>query len=202
MEGSRIKEIADKYDRIAGLYDAVDWLIPSRWRRQAAGMACGRVLEVGIGTGLNLPFYPDCCTGILGIDISAGMLAQAKERSTLCCAPVWLEVMDVQALRLDSASFDCVLAAFVFCTVPNPLQGLQECRRVLKPGGKLILLEHTGSGNRVLRRFMDWLNPFTVRFLGDHINRDTAEEVAKAGFTVRTDSNLLGDVVRLIVAEK
>lgn len=202
MEGSKIKEIADKYDRIAGKYDTVDWFIPSRWRRQAAGLACGRVLEVGVGTGLNFPFYTDCCAEILGIDISSGMLAQAKERASLCKAPVGLEIMDVQDLPLDSDSFDSVLAAFVFCTVPNPLQGLRECRRVLKPGGKLILLEHTGSGNGALRQLMDWLNPLSVRFLGDHINRDTAEVVAKAGFTARTENNLLGDIVRLVVAEK
>lgn len=202
MDNAAIKEIADKYNRIAGNYDTVDWFIPSRWRRQAVGLACGRVLEVGVGTGLNFPFYADCCTEILGIDISSGMLGKAKERASLCKAPVRLEIMDVQDLPLDSDSFDSVLAAFVFCTVPNPLQGLWECRRVLKPGGKLILLEHTGSGNRVLRQFMDWLNPFTVRFLGDHINRDTAEVVVKAGFTVRTDNNLLGDIVRLVVAEK
>ncbi len=202
MESSNIKEIADKYNRIAGNYDTVDRFIPSRWRRRAAGLACGRVLEVGIGTGLNFPFYADCCTEIVGIDISSGMLEKAKERASQCKAPVRLEIMDVQELPLAAESFDSVLAAFVFCTVPNPLQGLRECRRVLKPGGKLILLEHTGSGNGALRQFMDWLNPFTVRFLGDHINRDTGEVVAMAGFTVRSVNNLLGDVVRLVVAEK
>lgn len=202
MEGAEFKEIADKYDRIAGFYDAVDWFIPSRWRRQAAGMACGRVLEVGIGTGLNLPFYPDCCTEILGIDISPGMLAKAKERIPLCRASVSLAVMDVQALPLDSASFDCVLAAFVFCTVPEPAAGLRECYRVLKPGGKLILLEHMGSENKLFRPLMDWLNPLAVKLMGDHINRDTVKEAANAGFKVDVVKNLLGDVVRLIAATK
>lgn len=194
--------IAEKYDRMASVYDIVDLFIPSSWRRQAAGQACGQVLEVGVGTGLNLPFYTDCCTGILGIDISAGMLAKARERALLCREPVRLGVMDVQALPLDSASFDGVLSAFVFCTVPEPAVGLRECYRVLKPGGKLILLEHMGSENRFFRPFMDLLNPFAVRLMGDHINRDTVNEVAAAGFKVKTVQNLLGDIVRLVVAEK
>ena len=200
MEDSMIKEIADKYDRIAGLYDAVDWFIPSRWRRQAAAMVCGRVLEVGVGTGLNLPYYTDRCSGVLGIDISTGMLAKARERIPLCRVPVQLEVMDIQDLPLDSVSFDCVLAAFVFCTVPDPAAGLRECHRVLKPGGRLILLEHTGSESKLLRPLMDSLNPLAVRLMGDHINRDTAKEAVNAGFNVTGEKHFLGDIVRLIGA--
>lgn len=202
VENARNKVIANKYNRIASLYDIVDWFIPSRWRRQAAGLACGRVLEVGVGTGLNLPFYTDCCTEILGIDISAGMLEKVKERIALCRVPVRLDVMDVQSMPLDSDSFDSVLAAFVFCTVSQPIVGLRECYRVLRPGGKLIMIEHMGSNNRLSRPIMDWLNPLTVKLLGDHINRDTAKEVASIGFKMELEENLLGDIVRLIVAEK
>ena len=189
------------YDNIASYYDVVDWLIPDKWRRKVTRLAYGRVLEVGIGTGLNLQFYPDYCREILGIDISPRMLGQADERALLCQVPVKLEVMDVQDLLLDSDSFDCVLATFVFCTVPDPFKGLRECLRVLKPGGKLILLEHMGSENKTLHQLMDWLNPITVAIIGDHINRNTVDMVAATGFRMESVENLLGDVVRLSVAQ-
>ncbi len=202
MNSEENQRIKNQYDKIAGGYDAVDWFIPAAWRRKATRLAYGRVLEVGIGTGLNLPFYLDSCQEIFGIDVSPGMLDRASERASLCKAPVKLEVMDVQELPLDSGNFDCVLAAFVFCTVPDPFKGLRECHRVLKPGDKLILLEHMGSDKRLLRWLMNWLNPLAVMLMGDHINRNTAGMVAEAGFKTQTTENLLGDVVRLIVAER
>lgn len=202
MNDAASKEIAETYNRIAGSYDAVDRLIPAGWRRQATGRTFGRVLEVGIGTGLNLPFYTDRCRELLGIDLSAGMLARAEARALRVRLPVRLETMDVQALSLPADSFDCVLATFVFCTVPRPLAGLQECFRVLKSGGRLILLEHMGSANKLLRPLMDWLNPLTVRLLGDHINRDTVDTAVAAGFRLTEVKNLFGDIVRLAVAEK
>lgn len=195
-------KIADTYNRIAGSYDAIDRFIPGGWRRQATALASGQVLEVGVGTGLNLPYYADRCTGVLGIDISTGMLAKAAARAAQCRAPVRLAVMDVQSLPLAGAGFDSILAAFVFCTVPRPLAGLRECHRVLRPGGRLILLEHMGSEGKLLRTLMDVLNPLTVRLLGDHINRDTVQTVAAAGFRVETVKNLLSDIVRLVVAGK
>ena len=196
------KDIAEQYNRIAPIYDLVTWFIPSSWRRQAVGLARGEVLEVAVGTGLNLPYYGEDCTGVLGIDVSAGMLEQARERTASCRVPMRLAVMDVQALPLEEASFDCVLAAFVFCTVPDPAAGLRECCRVLKPGGRLILLEHMGSDNKLLRHLMDWLNPLTVRLMDDHINRDTVNEADRAGFRVERVHNLFGDIVRLVVAGK
>ena len=202
MNSVENQKIKAKYDNIASVYDAVNWFIPDKWRRKATRLAYGRVLEVGLGTGLNLPFYPDCCREIFGIDISPRMLGQAGKRASLCQAPVKLEVMDVQDLPLDSDSFDCVLAAFVFCTVPDPFKGLRECHRVLKPGGKLILLEHMGSENKLLHQLMDWLNPVAVTIMGDHINRNTVDMVAAAGFRMHVVENMLGDVIRLIVADR
>lgn len=196
------RKIAEKYNRLADRYDAIDWFIPSRWRRLVAGLAFGRVLEVGVGTGLNLPYYGKYCTEIHGIDISIGMLEKAKERISLCSVPTKLEVMDIQAISLESASIDSAVATFVFCTVPDFFQGLRECHRILKPGGRLILLEHMGSDNKLLRPLMNWLNPLTMRLMGDNINRDTAKKVANVGFNVERLENLMGDVVRLIVAGK
>lgn len=200
QEKHRIK---NKYDKIAAAYDAViDRLIPGSWRERAAGSAFGNTLEVGVGTGLNLPFYTDSCLSVLGIDVSPRMLDLARKRAVYSKVPVKLEEMDIQSTSLKSGSFDSVLAAFVFCTVPDPVLGLRECHRVLKPGGRLILLEHMASGNTVLKCLMNWLNPITVMFLSDNINRNTNVLVAKADFIIKDEINLLGDVVRLIVAEK
>ena len=198
-ENHRVKQ---QYDRIAGSYDLVDRLIPSSWRIKATRLAYGRVLEAGVGTGLNLPYYTDRCQEIVGIDLSTSMLAQAARRIPQCKAPVALAEMDVQALELAAASFDCVLVSFVFCTVPDPLQGLRECLRVLKPGGRFIMLEHMASDRPWFRGVMDRLNPLTVRLLGDHINRQTARTVSLAGFRIESSTNLFGDVVRLLVAGK
>lgn len=198
-EDQRIKE---QYDRIANSYDAViDWLIPDSWRNRAAGFAYGSVLEIGIGTGSNLSYYSTSCNDILGIDLSCEMLRRASGKSPLCKIPVKFEIMDAQKLQLDSGSFDCVLSSFVFCTVPDPVQGLLECRRVLKPGGRLIMLEHMGSDKILLSSLMNLLNPLTVMLLGDHINRNTLALVTEAGFKTDVVVNLLGDIVRLVVAK-
>ena len=112
-ENRRIKQ---QYDRIAARYDLVDRLIPRSWRVKATQLAYGRVLEAGVGTGLNLPYYTDRCQKIVGIDLSLPMLEQAAQRVHQCKVPVVLAEMDIQALDLASASFDCVLVSFVFCT--------------------------------------------------------------------------------------
>ncbi len=202
MDSKENERVKTKYNSIARIYDVVDLLIPGAWRRKAAGFAYGRVLEVGVGTGLNLPYYPEHCQEIFGIDVSPRMLDKAREKAAQCKIPFNLEVMDIQNLLLFSGSFDCVVGAFVFCTVPDPIKGLKECYRVLKPGGRLILLEHMGSDKTVPRFLMNWLNPITVMFLGDHINRDTTDLVTAAGFRTQIVEHLLGDIVRVIVAER
>ena len=198
-ENRRIKQ---QYDRIAARYDLVDRLIPRSWRVKATQLAYGRVLEAGVGTGLNLPYYTDRCQEIVGIDLSLPMLEQAAQRVHQCKVPVVLAEMDIQALDLASASFDCVLVSFVFCTVADPLQGLRECLRVLRPGGRMILLEHMASDRPWLRGAMNRLNPITVRLLGDNINRQTSRSVELAGLHAESSENLFGDVVRLIVASR
>ena len=202
MNKSENQNIKEQYDGIAKHYDTVDRFIRVTWRRKATSLAYGRILEVGVGTGLNLPFYSDRCQNILGIDLSPGMLERAAKRALLCKAAVSLAVMDVQDLPAGIGSFDCVLASFVFCTVPDPARAIRECHRVLQPGGRLILLEHVRSGNYLLQKIMDWVNPLTVKLIGDHINRQTADMVTAAGFKPISVENLFGDVVRLIEAER
>lgn len=188
---------------MANSYDAViDRIIPVSWRKKVTDYAYGSVLEVGVGTGLNLSYYSAKCDKILGIDQGKEMLKHANNRKSLCNVAVHLEMMNIENMPLDSESFDTVLASFVFCNVPKPKQALMECYRVLKPGGRLILLEHMKSDKMILNKLMNWLNPITVKFLGDHINRDTLSLVDEVGFKKPIVENLFIDIVRLIVAER
>lgn len=176
-----------RYDRIAPVYDALEWgievLFFRRWRRALwARVPAGRVLEVGIGTGKNLEFHRDE-HAVVGIDLSSAMLDRARRRAERTGASVDLQVADVQDLPFGDARFDAVVASFVFCSVPDPVLGLRELRRVLKPGGKLLLLEHVIAPNPWLAALMRWFDFVPVSIWGAHIDRDTADNVRRAGFS-------------------
>ena len=174
-------------------------MIPAVWRQKCATMAQGQILEVGVGTGLMLPFYGSAATEVVGIDLSSDMLDQAAKISSGFSFPVQLEQMDVENLRLESGSFDTVVSAFVFCSVNHPLQGLSECRRVLRPGGRLILLEHVDSQKWWVSTFLKLLNTLSVLLLGDHLTRDTVGVAREAGFRIDRVERLHGDLVILAV---
>ncbi len=108
--------------------------------------------------------------------------------------------MDVQDLQYDDQSFDTIVATFVFCSVPDPMRGLQEIKRVCRKGGKIILLEHVRPGSRLWGTVFDFLNPITVRLMGVNINRNTVENMERAGLNILEEKNLFRDVVKLIVA--
>jgi len=108
--------------------------------------------------------------------------------------------MDAQCLAFPDNCFDTVFATFVFCSVPDPVQGLRELRRVCKPDGRLLLLEHVRPGNRLLGILFDLINPLIVRMMGANINRKTIDNIKSAGWQIQTTQNLSSDVVRLIEA--
>lgn len=194
-----------RYDRAATFYDYAEGLLElgfRRWRRDLwARVPTGRTLELGIGTGRSLRFLPPG-TGVVAIDLSPRMLARAQRRAERLGVNVDLRVADAQALPFQDASFDTVLATCLFCSVPEPVLGLREARRVLKPGGQLLLLEHVRSGRPVLGRLMRWLDPLVVRIWGAHIARDTVGNVRNAGFVDMEVEDLALDVVKRIVATK
>ena len=182
------------------LYDAVvKRMIPDDWRQRCAALARGQVLEVGIGTGLMLPFYGSNVSRVVGIDRSADMLAGAAKRAGSFVFPIRLEQMDVEDLRFESATFDTVVSSFVFCSVKNPLRGLAECRRVLRTGGRIVLMEHVASRKFLVSALLKLANPFSVLLLGDHLTRDTVALVREAGFRVDHVERISGDVVILAV---
>ena len=194
----------DRYQRIAKFYDFMETL-PERkyhlWRKKLWSFVQGpRVLEVGVGTGRNIPFYPRQIA-VTGIDITPAMLNQAAQRAAVLGVTPDLRLGDVQKLTFSDASFDNVVATFVFCSVPDAILGLREVKRVLKPDGKLFLLEHVRSSQPVIGRAMDILNPLTVRIMGANINRKTIENVQLAGLVIEHIENLDNtDIFKLIIA--
>lgn len=190
-----------RWDRNARLYDVCEWpmerLALAGWRRRVAALVKGpRVLEVGVATGKNLPHYTAEHT-VDGIDFSPRMLERARRRRT--AAVVRLHQMDIQNLEFPSGTFDSVVSVCVFCSVPDPVQGLRDIRRVLRSDGRAILLEHMRPGNRWLAALFDRLDPLVSR-RGPHINRRTVENICAAGLRIESEDNLFSDIVKLIVA--
>lgn len=188
----------NRYNRIASIYDRLDYF--SEWRFKPWRQALWRkvkgpqVLEIGVGTGKNMPYYPEGVQ-MTSIDLSPRMLALAKKRAQQENKPVDLMEADTQALPFAEATFDTVVATFVFCSVPDPIQGLREIRRVLKPGGQLLLLEHILAERPWLKWLMNVINPVMVRLTGANINRKTPDNVEKAGFQDIQVQRLLADIV-------
>lgn len=197
--------VRQRYDRAARVYDPLSWWIErgaSRWRRELwAPIDEGRVLEVGIGTGTSLVCHPPRAD-VTAIDLSPGMLERAALRAARLGSRTRLEVADVQALPYASGSFDFAVATFVFCSVPDPARGLHELLRVLRPGGKLLLVEHVLSERPVWRALSRLVAPIPRRLLGCHFTRDTVSTVAGAGFQLERVTDLWVDIVKHIVAAK
>ena len=197
----------ERFDDIAGYYDTVfdrlERRVMRRWRARIWREVCGgRALEVGVGTGYNTPYYRSDIQ-ITAVDVSLGMLRRTRaklEGKRMDVPP--LAQMDVQHLAFADGSFDCAVATLVFCGVPDPVQGLRELARVVRPGGRIILLEHMRARSRPLARVMDFLNPLAWKIIGEDMNRDTVANARAAGLRVLKNESLWANgIVRLIVAE-
>lgn len=201
MDRERTEKIRKRYNRNAVFYDSMDRMIREEWRRQVIGKAAGSVLEVGVGTGKNLPYYnPDICAKVTGIDFSPGMLEKAYPRAEKAPVPVELIQMDAQVMEFAADTFDTVISTCVFCSVPDPIAGLREIKRVCKPDRKIFFLEHMRVDWPIVGPLMDVMNPISVGLIGVNINRRTVENIKKAGLTILKVENLMGPLVRCIEA--
>lgn len=192
-----------KYNRNSALYNffefPVEILFYGKWRKQLFSYLDSKdFLEVGVGTGKNFKHHPKEQT-VIGIDLSEGMLRKAKTNSKR--KTQILIQSDVQRLPFYDSSFDQVVATYVFCSVPNPIVGFKEIKRILKPGGKLYLLEHVLPENKLLARLFNIFNYITVKLGGVFINRRTVNNVVEAGFKIEKEVNLFSTIFKLIIAK-
>ncbi|EME55919.1 class I SAM-dependent methyltransferase [Amycolatopsis decaplanina] len=167
-------------------------------RAWVCGQATGDVLEVAVGTGLNLPLYPDGVT-LTGIDLSDGMLAIARDRAGRLGHPVTLRRADAHDLPFGADSFDTVVCTLGLCAIPEDGMALREMARVLRPGGRLILLDHIASSSRPVRGLQWIAEKITVPMAGEHFLRRPLDKIGGLGLTVeRRERFNLGLVERLV----
>jgi ubiquinone/menaquinone biosynthesis C-methylase UbiE len=196
----------EKWDRVSKTFDVMSQFGPEmRWRPAKQALFSrmrpdARVLFVALGTGLDVLCFPPGCN-ITAIDISPRMLERAKERVTSYDGEIVPLVADVKELDFPDEHFDQVFTSCTFCSVPDPVVGLMELRRVLKMGGDLCMFEHTGSRWFPFNAMMNLMTPLTSR-VGPDMNRPTADNVRKAGFTLKRVNNVFLDVVKTIHAVK
>ncbi|WP_251027611.1 methyltransferase domain-containing protein [Bacillus sp. ISL-41] len=201
MEQELNEKIKKRYNRVSKIYDSMDKMIREDWRRDLLAGAYGDVLEAGVGTGANLSFYPSSIKSLIGVDFSSDMLKYAKQKASQLNAPYKMELIegDIQELPFSDNGFDTVVSTCVFCSVPDPVLGLEELRRVCKPDGQILMLEHMRSENQAAGLVMDLLNPVTVRMWGANINRETMANIKSAGLSVVAEERLMGSIMRRLL---
>lgn len=193
--------IKRRYNRVSRIYDRMDRMIKEGWRKELLSQLSGNVLEVGIGTGANLAYYPNHVHSLIGIDFSKEMLKYAKEKTSKreFIFPVKILEGDIQELPFPDNTFDSIVSTCVFCSVPDPVQGFMELRRVCKPSGRIYMIEHMKSENKWVGGMMDLVNPLTVRLWGANINRETLNNINQAGLKIETNELLMGSIVRKLI---
>lgn len=173
-------------------------------RRRLLREVTGSVLEIGVGTGANLDYY-NGVERVTAVDVHMGRLqgasnkGLAREQATF---PYAVNLADAQQMPFAADQFDTVVGALVFCSIPDPARALAEIRRVLRPNGRLLLLEHVRGQNPIARRLTDWLQPPWFALQNEcHLNRETETAVSTAGFNIKATSTHGWGVLQLIEAQ-
>jgi ubiquinone/menaquinone biosynthesis C-methylase UbiE len=201
-ETERVRLIQDKeaprYDRQMGFFERILFRGGREW---ACSQVAGAVLELAVGTGRNLPHYP-ADVRLTGIELSPQMLEIGRRRAEELGRDVDLRIGDAQALEFEDQSFDTVIITFGLCTIPDDRGALSEARRVLRSGGRLVLLEHVRSPSLAVRAVQRVLDPLSVRFAADHLLRDPLDYLAAIGFEIETLERLKWGIVERVLARK
>jgi len=193
------------YDRSARSYDR--WM---RWydrvmlgdaRRRICSRAAGRTLEVAIGTGLNLPFYPPDIE-LTAIDFSPEMIARSRRRADELGLRIDLQLGNAHQLDFPDESFDTVVSTLMMSTVPEEERAARELFRVLRPGGRLLLLDHVRSPGLAVRWIERAVEPLLVRFSGARLLRDPLDYLAGVGFVIERCDRSRGGIIEEIVARR
>src|SRR6266487_595842 len=172
-------------------------------RREMVGKAYGVVIEIGAGTGLNFEFYePGQVEHVEATDLDSAMLDYARENRQSARVPITVTQAPAEMLPFADATFDCAVSTLVFCSVSDQMQGLAEIKRVLKPGGTLLMIEHVRSKRRIVAGLQDIVTPITKRILGNcHWNRDTVRNIIDAGFKMTELRNLKRTTLPMVLVE-
>ncbi len=194
-------EAKNIFNRHAKLYHIIENLSQRKTRnirKRLLKNASGKVLEVGAGTGSNFEFYPEN-VNVYAIDFSEKMLEIARKKALKTKNIIKVELMDIENLHYEDNTFDTIVSFCVFCSVPDPVKGLSEIRRVCKSNGVILMLEHVRSKNSYYGRIMDFLNPITSKVFGDNINRNTYSNFLQAGFSKKSISEVRvwSDIIKM-----
>jgi len=194
-----------RYQRIAWAYDLLD-LPFERWRYrrirpQMFRNLSGRILDAGVGTGRNFPFYP-LGSSVVGVDISPAMLARAERRRSTAATAVELREMDVTRLDFPDRSFDAAVATFLFCTLPDELQvaAMRELGRVVKPAGIIRCLEYTRPSGGLRRAITRLWDPWIYWAYGAGYDRQTEQRAPEAGLRLFESRFVYDELIKLITA--
>jgi ubiquinone/menaquinone biosynthesis C-methylase UbiE len=201
-ETARLRRYWDKhaprYDRQMRFFDRNLFGDTRAWVCQ---QATGEVLEVAVGTGMNLEFYPEGVR-LTGIDLSSAMLERARSRARQLGRTVELAEDDAHALDFPDACFDTVVCTFSLCAIPDERQAIAEMRRVLRPGGLLLLADHVAGSAWPVRAVQRLLELITIPVAGEHFLRRPAEHVRAQGFQVRRQERFKLGIVERLAARK
>ncbi len=207
MENPELGRVTAIYNRVAPTWNdrqgfAERVLFGPAMRATLARELRGDVLDVGTGTGVTLAALAgnEEVTSFTGVDLSPGMLDQARQADRPAGLPVTLREMNAEHLDFPDATFDTVTSSLTLCTVPSPDTALREMARVCRPDGRIVLLEHVRAPNRLLAGLQRMLTPLQKRMLGCHLDRPTDRTVRDLGFRIEREETRLFGIVHLIVA--
>jgi ubiquinone/menaquinone biosynthesis C-methylase UbiE len=187
------------YERLSRSASERNFMEPLR--KEVIAQAEGVVLEIGAGNGLNFALYnPEQVERVEAVEPDSAMLRYARERLNTARIPITLTQAPVETLPFADETFDSAVATLVFCSVTDPMRGLSEVRRVLKPGGILLLIEHVRAQGAFAQQIQNIITPVNKRLAGNcHWNRDTERSVINAAFEIESRREVRGGVQRMIV---